>query len=159
MRSRRLFFRSTHPASPRRGASAIEAAFALPIFLLVVFGVLDVGILVFRQHQLTTAAGFIARQAAVHGSKASKLGVWGPGSLSGTAADDSAIAKLLARYTTGARPDAVRYEVSWPDGGNEAASDHRVRVRVSATQQPIVTGLFGADPLTLASSTTSVIAH
>lgn len=136
-----------------------EAAFALPIFLLVVFATLDLGIMIFRQHQITTAASALARRAVVHGSEASKLGVWGPGSLSGTAADDSAIGKLLAAQTTGARPDAIRYEISWPDGGNKAASDHRVRVVVSATHQPIVTGLFGVDPLTLSSSTTSVIAH
>lgn len=136
-----------------------EAAFALPVFLLVVFGTLDLGIMVFRQHQITTAASALARKAVVHGSESSKLGVWGPGSLSGTAADDSAIGKLLASQTAGARPDAIRYEISWPDGGNKAASDHRVRVVVSATHQPIVTGLFGVDPLTLSSSTTSVIAH
>lgn len=159
MRARPLFFRSVRPVSSRRGATATEAAFALPVFLLVVFATLDLGILVFRQHQITTAASAVARQAAVHGAKASRLGVWGPGSLSGTAADGSAIGALLARYTTGARPEVIRYEVSWPDGGNDAASDHRVRVLVSATQQPIVTGLFGVDPLTLTSSTTSLIAH
>lgn len=159
MKSRSISRRSVRIALRRRGAAMTEAAFALPIFLLVVFATLDMGIIIFRQHQITTAASALARQAVVHGSEASKLGVWGPSSLSGTAADGSAIGKLLATQTTGARPNAIRYEISWPDGGNKAASDHRVRVVVSATHQPIVTGLFGVAPLTLSSSTTSVIAH
>ena len=65
--------------SDRRGASAIESAFALPVFLLIVLGALDLGLAVFRQHQVTATAHFIARKAIVHGSLPISLGLvsWG----------------------------------------------------------------------------------
>lgn len=145
--------------SDRRGASAIESAFALPVFLLIVLGALDLGLAVFRQHQVTATAHFIARKAIVHGSRASKLGVWGPATRIGNAADGSEIGNLIASFMPGPQASQISYEVAWPDGGNEPRDNHRLRVRIAVNHQPIVTSIFGVAPMTLRSGVTTPIAH
>ena len=52
----------------RRGATLVEAAFVLPVFLALVLGMLDLGIGVLRYHMVGEAARLAARQAAVHGA-------------------------------------------------------------------------------------------
>jgi Flp pilus assembly protein TadG len=50
---------------PRRGQSIVEAAFILPIFLLVVFATLDLGRIVFLKSELENAAREGARVGLV----------------------------------------------------------------------------------------------
>lgn len=56
------------PAAARRGATLVEAAFVLPIFLLFVFGVFEYGRYLLVLQVSTNAAREGARWAAVHGS-------------------------------------------------------------------------------------------
>ena len=65
----------------RRGAAMVEAAIILPVFLLLIFGMIDVGMGVFRNNLLSEAARHGARQAIVHGAFAPTGwdgGPWGP---------------------------------------------------------------------------------
>jgi Flp pilus assembly protein TadG len=50
---------------PRRGQAVLESALLLPVFLLVVFGVLDLGRIVFLQTQLENAVREGARAGQV----------------------------------------------------------------------------------------------
>jgi Flp pilus assembly protein TadG len=54
--------------SYERGSAAIEFAIILPIFLLVLFGIINYGILMYDQAVVTNAAREGARWAAIHTS-------------------------------------------------------------------------------------------
>ena len=61
-------FRST---DDRRGQTLVEAALVLPLFILVVMGIIVFGIGLFYQQQVTTAAREAARYAAIHSASSS----------------------------------------------------------------------------------------
>jgi hypothetical protein len=50
----------------RRGQTLVETALVLPLFLMVLFGIIIVGLGVFYQQQLTNAAREAARYASIH---------------------------------------------------------------------------------------------
>jgi Flp pilus assembly protein TadG len=55
-------------AASRRGQAMVEFALLLPLFLLVIFGLIDMGRFVMTDHILSSAAREGARQAAVEAS-------------------------------------------------------------------------------------------
>ena len=54
----------------RRGATLVEAAIVLPVFLLLVFGIIELGLAVARYNMLAEVARDGARMAIVHGADA-----------------------------------------------------------------------------------------
>jgi hypothetical protein len=143
----------------RRGATAIELAIVVMIFLTLVLGMLDLGIGVFRYNLLSQAVRQGTRQAIVHGGMADRLGPWGTATYSGTADDGSPIALAMQPSLVGLDPAQVTILAEWPDGGNEVSEHDRVRVTVSAPYQPIMTFIFGNPTFTLQASSTMAIAH
>src|SRR3954451_11250098 len=80
----------------RNGAAMLECAIALPVMLLALFALLDLGLAATRYNALAEAARQIARQAILHGSLApAEIGSWGPTQFVGTAADSSNIVQAL----------------------------------------------------------------
>lgn len=147
-------------ARQRRGAGTIETVICLLLFLSLVFGLLDLGMGVFRQHQATSAARFLARKASVHGAMATSLGKWGPGTLTGNAADGSEVGSLLAtRMAGGGDLELVTYRVEWVDGGTDMRDDQRVRVVITIPYSPAAGFLFGGTTFVLNSSVTVPINH
>lgn len=59
-----MFTRTAH----RRGQAMVELALVLPLFLMVLFGIIILGVGVFYQQQLTNAAREAARYAVIHSS-------------------------------------------------------------------------------------------
>lgn len=59
-----------HTTSSRPGQTLVEAALVMPLFFMVLFGIIVLGIGVFYQQQLTNAAREAARFAAVHSATA-----------------------------------------------------------------------------------------
>jgi Flp pilus assembly protein TadG len=57
----------------RRGAAAVEMALVLPLFLLVVFGIVEFGRAFMVEHLLANAARVGARKAIVNGSTNSEI--------------------------------------------------------------------------------------
>ncbi|USN98229.1 MAG: pilus assembly protein [Phycisphaeraceae bacterium] len=55
----------------RRGTSIVEAAFMIPLMLLLIFGALESGCLLHVRHTMTTAAREAARMLAVQGGSIS----------------------------------------------------------------------------------------
>ena len=127
----------------------------LTLFLTIVLGVLDIGLAVFRYHQLTDAARFLSRKAAVHGSQATTLGAWGPSTLQGSNGPSSTVGTLLSQRMVGVPTGVVQYTMFWPDGGNVAYHNDRVGVGLQMEYTPILTSLIGLGPFTM--STTSVV--
>lgn len=143
--------------SSRRGATAVEMAILMVVFLTLVLGMLDMGLAVFRYHVLAQAARFGSRQAIVHGSMADRLGPWGPQAFSGSGVDSHPVAKAVRPSLTGINPAEATVEADWIDGGNDL--EDRIRVSVSVPYRPIMTFIFGNPSFTLRGTSTMPIAH
>lgn len=139
----------------RRGATLTETSIVLMVFLLLVFGMLDLGIMVTRSQSLSEAARNGAREAIVHGEYA--ISPLGPSSLTCVASDSNAIADKIRPQLLLMDPAQVRINATWPDGGNEI--NQRVHVRVEADFTPIMTFIFGAPTWTLHGDSEMYIAH
>ncbi len=145
----------------RRGAVTLEAAIVIPIFLMIVLGMVDLGIGVFRQATLSQAARVAARKAAVHGQMAPSG--WEGGTWGATAIDQNLTATGVAVVTAvkpllaSCPPAETRILVAWPDGNNKVGS--RVRVQVTSPYQPIMTYIFGSLSVPLSATSTVQISH
>lgn len=147
------------PPSPslsrRRGAAAFEAAVALPVFLLILFGLLDLSLAILRRNSLCECARRAARLAIVRGEKASSP--LGPAGWSGTGADDHPVTDAIRGLLTTMPPDRVRVEILWPDSGNRVGQ--RLQVRLRFAHESVLSGLFGMEPWNLSAISTMRIAH
>jgi Flp pilus assembly protein TadG len=141
----------------RRGATVVELAIVLLVFLTLVFGMLDLGMGVFRYHLLAQSARQGARQAIVHGSMANRLGSWGPTSYSAHGDDAAAIATYIRPMLEGFDLSQVTIQAAWIDGGNKP--EQRVRVTLTAPYQPVMAFIFGSTEITLRATSTMTIAH
>lgn len=146
---------------PRGGATLLEAAITLLVFLILVLGAIDLGIAIFRTTVLSQAARQGARQAIVHGNLAKpgwKGGPWGPATYGPVAATDSdPKAQAVAPYLGGMDPGDVQVTYTWIDGSN--LTEKRVRVTVTTTWSPLTLFIFGHLSLDLRGSSTMPIAH
>jgi hypothetical protein len=121
-------------AAVQRGQTLVETALIMPIFILVVMGIIVFGIGLFYQQQVTTAAREAARYAAIH-SASSNAPVCGhlaasavpPGA--GTCTDDPAsgwpaMTAHARTFATGLDPSQLRVTACWSgyrDFGNPGA--------------------------------------
>lgn len=153
--------RRGHRSGARRGVAAIETALVLMLFFSLVFGMLDLGLAVFRYHVLAHAARDVARQAIVRGSMAPpQLDSWGPETYTGQADADHPIAEATRRVLGGLDPADVEILVEWPTGSNVFNDPYNnpVRVVLAAEHQPMVLFLF-QQTITLRAESTMIIAH
>lgn len=157
--TRRLLVRETITRNnSRRGATLVETAIILNVFLLLILGTLDLGLATFRYNTVSQAARQGARQAAVHGALAPpQLSSWGPGTYTGTAADGSEFAQAVSPMLAGFKLSDVTIRVEWLDGGNNV--QQRVRYSVSTPYRPIIGSLFTSTSYTLSAASTMPIAH
>lgn len=137
------------------GAQAlVEFALVLPLFLLMVFGLIDLARAVWMENTLAFAAREGTRYAIVHGSHSSSPA--GPGAPTYTAPDqDTAVTAHVLKYTIGVENVTVR--ATWPDGDNNRNS--RVSVEVTAPFVPMPSQylLNGAFAITLRGGSVLVI--
>lgn len=114
------------------GQAITEFALVLPIFLMTIFGTIDLARAVWEENELAFAAREGTRFAIVHGAYSDSPA--GPGSATYSAPDqDTAVTAAVLRYTIGI-PN-VTVQATWPDGGNDRNS--RVAVDVSAPFVPL----------------------
>lgn len=138
--------------------SLVEFALVLPIFLLVVFGIIDLARAVWQENELAFAAREGTRWAIVHGASGSPQA--GPGSVTysvGPPTTDSGVTNAVLFYTQGI-PN-VQVTSAWPDGNNQRNS--RVSVDVSADFVPLPSQylLNGALTITLKGGSLLVIQY
>ena len=118
----------------------LECAVALPIMLLALFALLDLGLAASRYNALAEAARQIARQAILHGSLAPvEVGSWGPTQFVGTAADGTNIVQTVHGRLPTMPENLVNIQVTWPDNDNSPRD--RVQVQVTYQHHPLVPGL------------------
>lgn len=139
----------------RRGATLTETSIVLVTFLVLVFAMIDLGIMVSRSQSLSEAARNGTRSAIVRGEFANSP--LGPSAISSVASDGNPIATAIRPQLILMDPTRVRINATWPDGGNKI--NQRVHVTVSADFTPITTFLFGAPTWTLTGDSEMYIAH
>lgn len=142
----------------RRGAAMVEAAIVLPVCAMLLIGMFDCCLLVIRYTAMGAAARQVAREAMVHGSRATpSQGSWGPLPLTTTASDNHQASKTAKGLLMAQDPSQVSINLTWPDGAN--APGNRVRASVSCTHWPLlaIPGWYGATALT--GTSTMTIAH
>lgn len=142
----------------RRGATLVESAVVLSVFLLLILGTLDLGIATYRYNTLSQAARQGARQAVVHGALAEPaMTAWGPSAYEGTAADGSEPAQAVAPMLAGFELSDVTIRIEWIDGGNKV--QQRVRYSVSTEYRPIISSFFSQASYPLSAASTMPITH
>jgi hypothetical protein len=137
-----------------------ESVITTMVLATLTFGMIDMGIAIFRMHVVSEAARQGARRASCQGSLApGKLngGPWGPSSFSGNGNSSSNIVTTISGYLTGLDLANTTINVTWPDGGNKA--EQHVTYQVSTTWTPMITWVFGSPTYTLSGTSTMLITH
>lgn len=141
----------------RRGATFAEFIIVLPIFLIAVFGMIDLALLNVRRQNLAQAARVGIRTLIVRGSSADSLGALGPGEMEFKASADNAIANVIRPHLHLMDPTKVSVKVTWLANTNTIGN--RVRINLSATCTPITTYVFGNPTWSFSARSTMPIAH
>jgi Flp pilus assembly protein TadG len=158
MNSYRNIRRNCGLPHPRRGVAAVEGAIVLSVFLLILFGMLDLGLLVLDYNTLSEASRRLARQAIVHGQMAAPaMTVWGPATVTGTAADGTDYATALSPELATFNLSNVTYSIEWPAGTNRP--DDPVQVTVTYQYPPIIPYLLGSATVPIRAVTNMAVQH
>lgn len=143
------------PARDHRGQALVETALVLPLLLILIVGLFDVGRAIWLSNTLATAVREGSRYGVVHGALSGSP--TGPGSASYTPPDtDTVITAHVRNYATGV-PDTLTVRSTWPDGNANRGS--RIVVSASFPFTPVLSQVFLGSGLsiTLQSSSTLVI--
>lgn len=127
----------------------------LPLLLLLIVGLFDVGRAIWLSNTLATAVREGSRYGVVHGALSGSP--TGPGSASYTPPDtDTVITARVRSYATGV-PDTLTVRSTWPDGNANRGS--RIVVSASFPFTPVLSQVFLGSGLsiTMQSSSTLVI--
>jgi Flp pilus assembly protein TadG len=112
----------------------VEFALVLPVFLLIVFGIIDLARAVWEENELAFAAREGTRWAIVHGSSATpESGPTSPTYTAGPPSSDTGVTAAVNVFTVGI--PGVTVTADWPDGNNDRNS--RVSVDVAAPFVPL----------------------
>lgn len=126
------------------GQSTVEFALAVPIFLVLVLGILEFSLIMWCRNVVAEAAQEGTRYAMVHGSKSN----------SPAAATD--VENIVRNYGFGLNPDRLTVTCSWPSG-NSPGSEVRVDVRYS--YMPLSFLVLGGSPIFLNRTAVAYIVH
>lgn len=132
--------RRRHFSYSRSGVTAVETAIVLPVALLALFAILDLGLATLRYNTLAEAARRLARAASMRGEETpNEIGNnWGPEPIIATAADAIDPALTIRPLLPTMDPADVSIRMTWPDSRNDSRS--KVRVELKYQHQPLVPG-------------------
>ncbi len=134
------------------GQAIVETALVLPILVLLLIGIFDLGRAVWLSNTLATAVREGSRYGVVHGALSGSP--TGPGSATYTAPDtDTAITAQVTRYAIGVQNMTVH--ATWPDG--DANRGSRIVVSASFPFTPIVSQMFLGDALRVTLQSSSIL--
>ena len=142
----------------RSGVAAVEGAVVLSVFLLILLGMLDLGLLLLDYNTLCEATRRLARNAIIHGQMAAPVKtVWGPSAVTGTAADGTEYATALNPELATFTLSNVNYSIQWPAGTNRP--DDPVQVTVTYRYPPIIPYLLGSQTIPIQAVSNMSIQH
>jgi len=113
--------RSTEPESRKKriansGFGIVEFALVAPVFLLLIFGIIEFSRVMLMYHHVGNAAREGSRYASVHGSTSSD------------ATTDNFWVQKYVRSISALDPNDMNVSTTWPDGNKDPGS--RVKVKV-----------------------------
>ena len=137
-----------------RGQTLVEFALILPVLVIVLVGVFDLGRAVMLSETLNNAVREGTRYAIVHGSTSEAP--LGPATLTTPPAADNAATTIVRRHTICIN-STVTIVMSWPDGNANKGSD--VQIIATTPFTPILSSVFlgGYFSVPLRSGSTMVI--
>jgi Flp pilus assembly protein TadG len=142
----------SRPRHASRGQALVETALILPLFLILVMGVVDMGRAVWATTSLASAAREAARYAIVHGGKSTAIAT------KQTIKDAAVTAAIAGGSSVTA---TVCYGVGCSGDVDTGSNDRgqTVTVVVSSTVNLIVPALLGQSSFNLSGSSTMVVNH
>lgn len=156
--------RSTGPSRRSRGQALVEFAFVVPIFLLLLFGIIEFGRYVYTVQILNNAAREGARYAIVHGSESLNPTGPMPGGAPGSDIAGEAVKAVVRRFAVGVvganisfpPVDCVNGETSGPCWVPNNQRGNAVTVTVRATFNALIP-IVPLPPITIDGASTLVI--
>lgn len=130
------------------GQAVVEFALTLPVLLLLLIGLVDMGRGFQAYASLGNAVREAAREAAVHGADATVK--WGP------TANDANVVAAVRKRISGVRTQDVAVTSQWPSGN---AAGEEVVVGATYAFRPIALALLGGWSVTMSASTRAMIRH
>ena len=170
--------RRRHGRSPERGQALLEFALILPIFVVAILGMIDVGRAIWANNAVANAAREAARYAAVHGgAKSTKCPVGPPVPLITTIPAADASCPYPSPSKEGIRETARQFLIAGGSNvvitacygsgcsgdtdvnGATNARGTAVTVKVSS-QVPMIMGtLLGLQPISVSATSTMLVNH
>jgi len=145
-------------ANSRRGVAALEGAIVLSVFILILFVMLDLGLMVLDYNLLTAGSASLCRAAMVHGSMAApQETMWGPTTVAGNAADGTQYSQSFQQDLVTLPLKDVKYTLEWTSGTNQP--DDQVRATLTYQYQPIIPFVLGNQGINLQSVSTMRVDH
>ncbi len=157
-----------HARQARRGAVVVEAALTISLFLVLVFGAIDLGQAVFRAQMLSHASRHLARMAIVHGrflpgdAGGRRLSTWGPATYEAPASSGDEIATAVRPMILNIDPARVSVRVEWFDVDGDGFAngiEDQVRVTLTAGWSPLFAPILPVSAQTLSATSEMPIAH
>lgn len=127
------------------GQGMVEFAIVGPIFFLMLFGVIELGRVMFVTHQVSNGAREGARWAMVRGD------------LSGLAIDEADIRDTVLNRTSGLDPAQLDVQATWPDGNRAIGS--QISVTLSYNYVPLISNIFNTGSFTISRTSTVAIQY
>lgn len=130
----------------------------LSVLLIILFSILDFGLISIRQTALSEGARRVARAAAVRGERADgHLGIWGPTTVDANATALGGAADILRPVLIAMEPAEVSIRLEWPDG--DTGTNDRIQVTVSYPHESMMPLVLGNSPIVLIARSTVRIHH
>lgn len=144
----------------RRGATMVETAIVLPIAMLLVMGIVDLGMAVHHRNALMRVVSHLAREATLHGSARQDGAPWGPETIvvsaSADVLDPDAATLEVRELLTGVSREA-EVRIDWPAATNH--SGDLVSVTANEVYRPLFSKVLGIGEIHLRASCTLPISH
>lgn len=141
-----------------RGQSLVEFAFVLPVFLLLLFGVIDGGRVIFAYNQMSQVTRDVAREASLNCLRTTPKCDQSSGPIATSIASQSAGYQAPVTWTvTCINPATGAPPVGANDDACKAGSLVRVSISSSMTLLTPIASSFG--PVNLGSQTEQEILH
>ena len=123
----------------------VEFALISPVFFLILFGIIEMGRMVYVNHQIDNGTREGARYALVRGTK------------SGMTTSSTDVENYMLTKMAGVSGGALNVTLSYPDGSLEPGK--RVRVTSTYAYQPFLTMVCGGGTIQMSQTSTVIIAH
>jgi Flp pilus assembly protein TadG len=155
---RRNSQKSVKGHTARRGVAAVEAAIVLSVFLVILFVMIDVGLMVLDYNLLCEGAQQLCRQAIIHGSKsAPQEAMWGPSTVQGNAGDNSQYSQSFQQELATLPLAKVSYTLQWTNWTNQP--DDPVQATLTYKYSPMIPFVLGNTPISLEAVCTMAVDH